>query len=504
MSSWQKKRDSSSVLENMMDERNGNANSYYTTMAQKEKHLSVSTNDSYSNYIDINHNQRSSIIDGKKNSSEYQTLMVKVPSDEDDRWHEMMASRKLFLKNKINEYANTFTMHGLSRIIVGKNIESLFWFMMLFGGLVTCFVVIHGLVSKFYRYEIYTEIRSIIAHENYFPAITFCEDQLFVDNYFAYCGVSQREGHKNLSKDHECHRMGLNYRGNISYKANKYWSNGLFNVTRCRTWGGINCINSGYLRTMYHFNHSCFQWNYQGNLSDVYSHAEILMDFHPPPWLGKEEKIIALPQDPQVHEVDTTKKVELEPYKAYEIKLDKTLVKRLSTPFPSNCTYDKGEDIFPGRYTRRNCIESHNFLEIYKACGQITDYVDQFIPQEFREKYGRNDTSVEEARTCIFSQGSQGTKKTNECNFPCTDYDLSVIHSFNERKDPRIKAKYQINIQYQKVDTYQTMEEKELYPWDQMLSEMGGLIGLIIGASVISVVEVFVYFFLVFWKKLCF
>ena len=210
--------------------------------------------------------------------------------------------------------------------------------------------------------------------------------------------------------------MKLNYRGNISYKTNKFWSNGIFNVTRCRTWGGINCINSGYLKTMHLFNHSCFTWNYQGNLSDVYSNAEILMDFHAPHWLEKEERIIALPHDPQVREVDTTKKVELEPYKAYEIKLDMTLIKRLPAPFPSNCTYEKGMDIFPGRYTRRSCIESHNFLEIYKACGQVLDYVDQFIPQEFRDRYGRNDTRVMEARQCIFSHGSQGTKKTNECN----------------------------------------------------------------------------------------
>lgn len=413
-----------------------------------------------------------------------------------------MASRKILLKKKIDEYEGSFTMHALSKVMTGKNIESLFWFMMLFGGLVTCFVVIHGLFSKYYRYDIYTEIRSLISDENYFPAITFCEEQLFFDNYFAYCGAAMRFGHASADKDHECHRGQFTPYNNVTSKRNVYWSNAVFNVTKCRTLGGINCANSDYLRTMYHFNHSCFTWNYAGNLSDVYSHVELHIDFEAPHWLNQTEKIIALPHDPKVHEVDITKKVIIEPNKAYEIKLDKTLIKRLPSPYQSHCTDDKGEDIFPGRYTRRSCIESHNFLEIYKICGQTLDYVDQFIPDHFREKYAKNST-ISEAIGCIFGQGEKGTQKTNECQFPCNDYDLSVIHSFNERTDPKFKARYQVKIQYQKVDTYQTMEEKALYTWDQMLSEMGGLIGLIIGASVISVVEIFVYFFLVLCSKCC-
>lgn len=428
--------------------------------------------------------------------------MLTMTSDDDNEFHEhQMISRKRVIKRKIEEYANTFTMHGLSRFITGKNVECMFWFMMLFGGLVTSSVVIHGLITKYYRFEIYTEIRSVIANENYFPAITICEQQLFVDNYFSYCGVAGRFKHDNDSN--YCKRnFYLDTKGNITYKKGEFWSNGMFEVTRCRTWGGLNCIDTGFIRTMYHFNHSCFTWNYAGNLSDVYSHAELWIDFNPPHWLGKMEKVIALPHDPKDHEIDITKKVEIEAYKKYEIKLDKILIKRLPAPFPSKCTFEKSEDIFPGRYTRRSCIESHNYLEVFKACGDIFDYVFLFIPDDLKRKYSQNRT-IGEAKNCIWSMSEKGTQRTSECEFPCDDYGLSVIHSFNERKDPRIKAKYQINIQYQKVDTYQTMEEKELYSWDQMLSEMGGLIGLIIGASVLSVVEIFVYLFLVMVNKIC-
>ena len=48
-------------------------------------------------------------------------------------------------------------------------------------------------------------------------------------------------------------------------------------------------------------------------------------------------------------------------------------------------------------------------------------------------------------------------------------------------------------VQLQRVDTYKIMEEKELYTWDQMACEVGGFIGLIMGMSIISLVEICAY-----------
>ena len=101
-----------------------------------------------------------------------------------------------------------------------------------------------------------------------------------------------------------------------------------------------------------------------------------------------------------------------------------------------------------------------------------------------------------------FEQGE--TKKTKACPFPCSDLDLGVTVSFNERQKTSSKrklSKYKVGLQYQPVDAYKVMEEKELYPWDQMACEIGGLIGLVIGASVISLVEILAYIFLVVINK---
>ena len=63
------------------------------------------------------------------------------------------------------------------------------------------------------------------------------------------------------------------------------------------------------------------------------------------------------------------------------------------------------------------------------------------------------------------------------------------------------KSMYQIALSYQSKETYKIIEEKELYPWEQMMSEIGGFLGVVIGASIISVFEIIDYLTLVVMNK---
>ena len=48
---------------------------------------------------------------------------------------------------------------------------------------------------------------------------------------------------------------------------------------------------------------------------------------------------------------------------------------------------------------------------------------------------------------------------------------------------------YELHLHYKNPHIFTKIEEKELYPRDEMLDEVGGLIGLMIGASCISTLE---------------
>ena len=219
-----------------------------------------------------------------------------------------------------------------------------------------------------------------VTDRNYFPSITFCERNLLRYSYFAYCGVPLTMVNNKTSCDN------ISYFKETEFKSKHFWSNGKFNVTKCVTWGKKSCLNSNYLKSRFYFNNSCFTWNYNGDLHDIYSHVEIEFKFEPELLKSMDPEIIAIPHNPEVTEIDVTNKVDIEPYKKYEIKIDKTILKRLPAPFPSNCSYEKLGDIFPGKYTRRGCIESYNYIEKYKTCGNTLDYARNFIPDDIKKQ----------------------------------------------------------------------------------------------------------------------
>ena len=263
------------------------------------------------------------------------------------------------------------------------------------------------------------------------------------------------------------------------------------------------CANNRHFRSLRRLNNSCITWNYAGNMSDIYSHASIRFQYNPPPGFHSHKpKMGAIFHDHGVKELDVTRKVGIDPHKQYSIKVDKTYIKRLPAPFPSNCTREKGNDMFPGKYSRQSCIESHNFIQMYKYCGDTIDHARQFIPPEIKHVYHRNKT-IGETVDCIRKFGGREVKeevKGTGCSFPCEDLDLNIVatthdaddeHDTNRKEVP--KYEYLVSVQLQRVDTYKIMEEKELYTWDQMACEVGGFIGLIMGMSIISLVEIGVY-----------
>ena len=429
--------------------------------------------------------------------------------DDDDENNLHRTKLDAIVETKKDEYVNSFTVHGLTRIFKGSKSESIFWMLMLLVGVTLSTYIIHGLIRKYFEYNIYTEVRSNVSFKNIFPGITLCEFNGMLSNYFAYCG--QQKGQKFKNPDDVC-TMDASALGvaatnvqeiNNTLSHPYQWSNGLFHVTHCHTWGGKYCANDQYLRSLKDHNHHCFTFNHRGDFHDTYAHAYIEFTLndtllkHDPPF------IIAVVHDPKIAELDMTNRVVIEDSNIYELKIDKTLIKRLPDPFPSNCTYGKSHDFFPGKYTRRNCLESITYARMYMECGGVLDYHRKFIPEELKEKYGKSNKSISEMVRCIEQFSQKEVTDIKECPFPCEEIEYTTMptfHSQSPKDDP--KPTFRLHIQYHRVDSYKSIEEKQLVTWDQVAGEVGGLVGLVIGASFISIIEIVFYFFLCSFHKL--
>ena len=326
-------------------------------------------------------------------------------------------------------------------------------------------------------------------------SITLCEESLLKHAYFAYCGKSINVD------DHMCHHYNSFHSNVISHS--EPWATELFNVTQCFSWGSKRCDNETYFTTKTKLNNSCITWNYDGTFHDTYGHVDIKFDFTKPPHMTNDVQLFAIPHDPNILEIDLTKKVEIDADHKYEIKIDKTYIKRLPAPYPSNCTDGEGENIFEGKYTRFNCIESHYYIDMYKRCGDVFDYVKKYIPQTVVEKYGDNSTKVQ---SCLRNYTQRELRNLKRCQFACEVLDLNYFTTFQMRRMKREDnhtnvLRYQIGIQLKTANEYKIMEEKQLYTLSQMACEIGGFVGLIMGMSMISLIEIVVFIVLSIAKR---
>ena len=407
---------------------------------------------------------------------------------------------QLMVKKK-NEYIESFTMHGLSRILTGTRAESFFWLIVLTGALILGTSVVVGLVQKYLKYQVYTEITQKATTKNYFPSITFCDETLMLNHYFKVCGHDGIAIKKNqtCTKEPEEYKLVKN-----TLKNGFNWSNNFFTVTDCSTWGNKQCADDKFLQSVKRFNNSCFTWNFNGTLFDIYGHADISFKTV----LKENTSIIALIHDPKIKEIDLTKKINLDPNKTYQMRIQKTEYKRLPHPFPSKCTNDKPHDIFPGKYTRHKCIESIAYSKLLEKCGGVYDYHKRYIPSEKLKKYARPNKLATDIHLCLQKESFKETnEETGKCPFPCEETEFPMTTTFNKRTRSEVKKDggetvFRIGLQHHNVDSYRLIEEKQLYGWDQILGEIGGLVGLVLGASIISLLELFAFLLICFLQKL--
>ena len=240
--------------------------------------------------------------------------------------------------------------------------------------------VITQKVKRYLTFEVNSIVRQNVKNPNYFPSVAICEKTLLTNAYFAFCEVPIW-----FSTPRNCSNVKP-YTAQTSLVEGVFWSNGIFNVTVCRSWDNQNCLNGKYFKSVNRHNNSCIEFNYDGTFSDIYSHVTITFDFHKPSFKSSETRIVLVASDPRIHEIDMTRLINIMPWQFYNIVLEKTFIKRLPAPYPSNCSEEKTYDIFPGKYARRQCVESHFYSNIYQKCGATFDYHQPYLDKQFLNK----------------------------------------------------------------------------------------------------------------------
>lgn len=198
------------------------------------------------------------------------------------------------------------------------------------------------------------------------------------------------------------------------------------------------------------------------------------------------------------------------------ISLTKLVFKRLKKPYKSNCTDGKGHfQIYPGKYSVINCQYSCHVRNMMEQCGYIEQAYKYHKPKEFAESLKRlkkvpnNLTDVRQCMNTIFSDNCDCPAACNEEKLMTTvsstqwpnpasmSYYKSLIANFTKRKnitDSEVsQSVLSLKVFFDELG-YDVVSELPANKWPQLLSNIGGQMGLWIGASVFSLFEVIIFF----------
>ena len=402
------------------------------------------------------------------------------------------------LNQRINDYIDGFTIHGLTKVFRSQRKEAFVWFFFISVGILFASVVIGRLISKYYKFETYTDVRRIITDRNTLPSMSVCDFEALQREYFYYCKSSIGNVTGNGVP---CNRSTFTNDVDVNNVAVRdgIWSNFKFEVVYCVSWDANSrgCVTSKNFTSR--MNGACFTWNYDGTFHDDYSHVDFKFKLKTN---TTKTTVIVVPHDPEITEIDITKKITIEAGSKYEITIGKTLLVRKAEPY-SKCQTSAGSrdlDVFPGAYSRRTCIITYKQMAIFKECGDIFDHIRSFLPKETIQLLQQNKT-IKEVQDCVRKNFVKIKGPPKEiCPFPCSEMSLRISpHSYKQDNAPQ--DVYDVELQLESVDSYTLMEEQPIYSLEQLSAEIGGFLGLVVGASFLSFIEMFICATLVVLKK---
>ena len=180
---------------------------------------------------------------------------------------------------------------------------------------------------------------------------------------------------------------------------------------------------------------------------------------------------------------------------SYVIVLNKVFMERLEYPYPSQCSKDGNgtDNLMDMRYTQINCEESCLLRIMFKECGALPDTMSQYLTKEMNMTQ-TNLTEAERRKRLhtVIKQGLILPPKECNCPYACMDTQFNPL----VQKLGSLERRWEITLAYQSL-TVTSVTEEPLTTYSDVLSSFGGFMGLLLGASVLSIGEIILVVILV-------
>eukprot|EP00112_Aurelia_sp_Birch-Aquarium-sp1_P002814 Seg13117.1 transcript_id=Seg13117.1/GoldUCD/mRNA.D3Y31 product="Acid-sensing ion channel 1C" protein_id=Seg13117.1/GoldUCD/D3Y31 len=444
--------------------------------------------------------------------------------------------------------AENVTMHGFARISITKwKFLKLFWLISMLSFSAMLIYQVQDIVFKFFERPSVTKHSTVISSKMQFPSVTICASSLSKPKVMAFSNKTMIEESFELAKQNGDVELGvLTFATSILNNVIKTTKN-LKNLSFNRSAFMMEKLRGG---CSFAFKFAC---NFSKDFKDI-----IVIDrgsCHNFNWHGQYHQkragqndglsmILFLDVDNAMplSSSNTGDGVELllqhhmeYPFPSMgsvlapvghlsRIEISKSEILRMRHPYPSDCIDGEGiRLLYPGEYTIHNCQESCLAYKAAASCDFVDFYMNTFLPANFKKNFSK----VMNSSDCWVKKydelNANGFKICN-CKLPCYElqFHKSVSYSkwpstadipfyrsafskalgFNESlmTEEFIRRNFlKMNIFFQSM-SFERMTEEKKYTPAGIISDVGGQMGIWIGASMFSVMEL-IYLFAQFLHR---
>ena len=365
------------------------------------------------------------------------------------------------LKNSLEN----LTVHGVAKIFFGIFMERVFWFVLFTSVFIYFLVTLHSLFAQFNSHAFITNSQLFEVDQLNHPSITVCDVDVF------WCGSSRyRKGNSRGVCDNY-DKMTQSFNTNIQCEKNKTMVQQGCNYKLSKHNPGCYTINP---------NQDTNQDTPGRNTKlkfDTYSQGVYL-------FVHNKSEVPSF-RDRTKHYIRTTG--------YYTVILTRTDTSRLPDPYRSNCSTSKPSTLHNIPYSHSFCEQVCTAKYMFDKCKTVGDNWWIYLPPSYKDKVNilSNATGDKKldyeaiTRNCILNVLRNIDNSPCRCTKLCkeTNYDAKIEQTRTK------KNSILLTIYYSKLE-FTSSTEVPSYDRTRFLADIGGIVGLLMGMSMLSLFEV--------------
>ena len=349
-------------------------------------------------------------------------------------------------------------------MFTGRPLERIYWLLVLAGAMGFVIYKICGFYQSYMQNDFRTEIRIVDAENLTFHGVRFCSKNIW-NQIGSYC-------YKNVTN------LGRSCDGNYLKMEYLYYpmsfQKDLFFPLKCLTINTSDAVWDANFLKLYPLVFSIHGFN----VYDPYFEVGIgNFDF------------------------STTRNLKAGTYNIQILNVQK--IKRLKAPYKSKCSNgENGLNVFPSPYTKKKCALTIIFNKMVNDCGDVPDNWRKYLQSHHKTRrchLPERQCAVHDRimKDCIYKilDGIYNFEKemnSSLCPLPCEEtwIENSLI-TVKERPD---KVRIALNLVFPSKRVSE-ITEVPVYTSDDFFSDVGSWLGLLVGMSFLSLVEIITFIF---------